>query len=65
MTENKKEFKKAMRKQYYSKRDIMIKGEKVDFDTPINGQPLSKLIYGDIIYQDSYAEVWENFRRYN
>lgn len=62
---NKDEFKKAMRKQYYSKKDIMIKGKKVDFKTQVNGNKLSELMYGDKTPQNKYEEVWENFRRYN
>ncbi len=62
---NKDELRRAMKKQYYSKKDILVKGKRVDFETPVNGQSLSKLIYGDIPHQDFYAEVWENFRKYN
>ncbi len=61
---NKAEFEREM-KNKYSREDIMIRGKRVDFETPINGQPLSKLIYGDIPKEDLYESVWENFRRYN
>ena len=64
---NKAEIKKATRKQYFSKKDIMVKGKRVSFETSIKNYNLSELIYGEKNkrIKDSYAEIWENFRRYN
>lgn len=61
---NKSEFEKQMKKEY-SKKDIMIKGKKVNFETQIKNHTLSELMYGDKKPQNSYLEVWENFKRYN
>ena len=62
---NKDELRKAMRKKYFSKEDIMIKGKKVDFETSIKGNKLSELMYGKQEPQSPSLEIWENFRRYN
>lgn len=63
---NKTEFKREMKNQY-SKKDMMVRGKRVSFETSIKNYNLSELIYGDKNkrIKDSYAEIWENFRRYN
>ena len=75
---NKNEFEREMKKEL-SKKDIMIKGKRVDFETSIKGNELSELIYGNKIQktpnpiynkeikegQERYLEVWENYKRYN
>ncbi len=61
---NKAKFEREMKKEY-SKKDIMAKGKKVDFETQIKNHSLSELVYGDQGSQNRYTEVWDNFKRYN
>ncbi|MEK6823974.1 MAG: hypothetical protein AABY06_02965 [Nanoarchaeota archaeon] len=57
---NKAEFEKQIK---ISKKDILVKGKRVNFETQIKNYSLSELMYGDKNPQDKYAEVWENFKR--
>lgn len=61
---NKAKFEREMKNEY-SNRDIMVRGKKVDFKTQIKNRTLSELMYGDKTPQNRYAEVWDNFKRYN
>ena len=60
---NKTNFKREM-KDECSKKDIMIKGKRVDFETSVKNYKLNELIYGDKP-QNGYMEVWDNYKRYN
>ena len=61
---NKTKFEREMKREY-SKKDIMTKGKRVGLETKIKNYSLSELMYGDQTPQNKYAEVWENFKRYN
>lgn len=61
---NKAEFEREMKKEY-SKKDILVKGKRVNFETQIKNYSLSELMYGDKGPQNQYTEVWNNFERYN
>ncbi|MDP3758868.1 MAG: hypothetical protein Q8Q86_04045 [Candidatus Daviesbacteria bacterium] len=61
---NKIEFEREMKKDI-SKKDIMTRGKRVSFETPIKNHALSELMYGDRESQNDYTKIWENLKRYN
>jgi len=63
---NKINLKREM-KNKYSRKDIFVKGERVEFETKIKNYNLSELMYGDREKkaQTAYMEVWEMYRTYN